>query len=291
LRLETWSAAERDHQVGRILLFEGFANAAVLGLKLIVGVSTGSMAVLGDAIHSLADVANNAVAWFVIRSSARPPDREHPYGHRKFETLAVFVLAALLTLLAFELALGAARREVAPVGHRGWALALMLCVVVINAVIALWEGSWARRLGSDILRADAHHTLSDVLTTIVVIVGWQLAARGHVWLDTACAYGVAALILYLAFGLFRRAIPILVDHIAVDPEIVSRVVAATPGVRAVRSVRSRWIGSSISIDLTISVDPALPTSQSHEICEAIERMVAGELSIHDVTVHVEPDSR
>ncbi|MFQ5418257.1 MAG: cation diffusion facilitator family transporter [Myxococcota bacterium] len=286
-----WSGTARDRQVGRVLLIEGAANVATLVLKLIVGLSTGSMAVLGDAIHSLADVANNFVAWFVTRMSTRPPDRDHPYGHRKFETLAVFVLATLLTLLAFELVLGVLRREATPVDHRGWAFGMMLCVLAINIAISSWEGWWAGRLDSDILRADTRHTVADVLTTVVVIAGWQLAARGHAWMDTVCALGVAALIAYLAFDLFRRAIPVLVDHVAVDPETVTRVVAATPGVRGVLGVRSRWIGPSISIDLTISVDPALRTSQSHEICEAIEAAVARDLSIHDVTVHVEPETR
>ena len=89
---------ERDRQVRRVIVIEGLANVAVLALKLVVGVSTGSLAVLGDALHSLSDVANNAVAWFVVRISSQPPDRDHPYGHRKFETLAVFVLIAASTV-------------------------------------------------------------------------------------------------------------------------------------------------------------------------------------------------
>ena len=114
-----------SQSVQRVILIEGLANVFVLVLKVIVGLTTGSLAVLGDAIHSLSDAANNVVAWFVIRLSNEPADREHPYGHRKFETLAVFGLAGLLTVLGFELILRALQRESSEVVSSDWGLALM----------------------------------------------------------------------------------------------------------------------------------------------------------------------
>lgn len=280
---------ERDRQVRRVIIIEGLANVAVLVLKLFVGVSTGSLAVLGDALHSLTDVANNAVAWFVVRISAQPPDRHHPYGHRKFETLAVFVLATLLTVLGIELALGALRREAQPTLGDPWALPLMSGVLVINVALASWEGAWARRLSSDILGADARHTFADVLTTIVVIVGWQVSSRGYPWLDTVCAIAVAAFVLSLAFGLFRRAIPVLVDRIAMDPEAIDDVARTVHGVRQVKTVRSRSTGSSTAIDMVVTVDSGISTSEAHAITDAIEEKLRTHLSIEDVTIHVEPD--
>jgi cation diffusion facilitator family transporter len=281
---------ERERQVRRVIVIEGLANVAVLALKLVVGVSTGSLAVFGDALHSLSDVANNAVAWFVVRISAQPPDRHHPYGHRKFETLAVFVLATLLTVLGIELALGALRREAQSTAGDPWALPLMLGVLLINVALASWEGAWARRLSSDILGADARHTFADVLTTIVVIVGWQLSARGYPWLDTVCAIAVAAFVLALAFGLFRRAIPILVDSIAVEPEAVSDVARAVDGVQRVTTVRSRSTGGSTAIDMVVTVDSGITTAEAHAITDAIEEALRTQLSVEDVTIHVEPES-
>jgi cation diffusion facilitator family transporter len=280
---------ERDRQVRRVIVIEGLANVAVLALKLVVGVSTGSFAVFGDALHSLSDVANNAVAWFVVRISSQPPDRDHPYGHRKFETLAVFVLATLLTVLGIELALGALRREAQPTVGDPWTLPLMLGVLAINVALASWEGAWARRLSSDILGADARHTFADVLTTIVVIVGWQLSVRGYPWLDTVCAIAVAAFVLALAFGLFRRAIPILVDGIAVEPEAVGDVARAVHGVRGVKTVRSRSTGGSTAIDMVVTVDSGITTAEAHAIADAIEEELRAQLSVEDVTIHVEPD--
>ena len=185
------------------------------------------MAVIADAVHSLTDVVNNVVAWVVIRASNEPADREHPYGHQKFEVLAVFVLATLLATVAIEVAIRALTRDVKQPLLSEWGLYLMIVVLFINIAIATWQRIWARRLESQILMADATHTFADVLTTIVVIVGWQLSVRGYPWLDTACALGVAAIILYLAFGLFRNVVPILVDEMAIEPE---RWTAAISGV-------------------------------------------------------------
>ena len=278
----------RDRQIQRIILVEGVANIVVLIGKLIVGVSTGSLAVLGDAIHSLTDVANNAVAWVVVRLSSQPADREHPYGHRKFETLAVFGLALLLAILALELALHAVRREQAEVGEDAWALGVMLGVLAVNITIALWQRYWANRLKSDILLADANHTFADVMTTVVVIGGWQMSARGHPWLDTACALGVSALVMYLAYGLFKRALPALVDQFSVEPEKILGVVKGVAGVREVSRIRSRWVGGSPAIDMVVSVDPALSTSEAHEIADTIERLLEKHFEARDISIHIEP---
>jgi cation diffusion facilitator family transporter len=276
--------------IQRVLILEGTANLVVLAAKAIVGWSTGSLAVLGDAIHSLTDVANNVVALVVMRLASAPPDREHPYGHRKFETLAVFGLATLLTVLAFELALHTLEQDARTVARHGWGLAVMAGVLGVNIGLAIWEGYQARRLNSDLLGADARHTLADVLTTVVVMVGWQCAALGYLWLDTVFALGVAGLVLLLAYSLFKRAIPVLVDRIAAEPEMVAEVVHAVPGVCTVQRIRSRWVGSSPVVDVVVTVNPTLSTIAAHAIADAIEKALWQKCAIDDVTVHIEPDA-
>jgi cation diffusion facilitator family transporter len=280
----------RDRNVQRIIVIEGSANCVVLGLKLWVGLTTGSLAILGDALHSLTDVLNNVVAWIVIRISAKPPDREHPYGHRKFEGLAVFLLATLLVVLAFELAVQGLRREpVVPAMHPS-ALILMFSVLGINIGLSAWQRYWARRLGSDILLADANHTFADVLTTIVVIAGWQLSARGFPWLDTACALAVSILVMYLAYGLFRRVAPVLVDRIAIAPEEVTATILSIPEVLEVRRVRTRWIGQARSADVVVAVRNSLSLEESHRIADKIEAALEADFGIEDLTIHVEPQT-
>ena len=279
---------QRDRQVLRIILIEGFANLVVLVVKLFVGTLTGSLAVLGDAIHSLTDVINNVVAWFVTRHSVKPADPQHPYGHRKFETIAVFALAALLAILAFELVVHAMTREVTEIATGGVELALMLGVLSTNIIVSTWQRAWAKRLKSDILLADANHTLSDVLITASVIAGWQLSAMGWVWVDRVSALAVAGLIFYLAYGLFKRTLPVLLDERAIEAEELHAAVVGVEGVRAVRRVRSRWIGPARAVDLVIEVDAQLPTAAAHRIADRLESLLAERFDVHDISVHVEP---
>ncbi|MCW9004719.1 MAG: cation diffusion facilitator family transporter [Gammaproteobacteria bacterium] len=281
----------RDRKIQRVILIEGSANLIVLIAKLFVGLSTSSLAILADAIHSLTDVANNIVAWIVIHLSSMPADREHPYGHRKFETLAVFGLAALLTALAFELAINAINKKPTEIITGDWELGIMIGVLCINISLANWQRIWARRLKSDILLADASHTFADVMTTIVVILGWQLSAMGYPLLDKLCALGVAGLIIYLAFHLFKRAIPILVDEFAIDPELLSQSVKEISGVHDIIRIRSRWMGNVRAVDMIITVDSTLSTEDAHLITENIESALEKRFNVLDTSIHVEPDKK
>jgi len=268
---------------------EGLANFAVLVAKATVGLSTGSAAILSDAVHSLADLFNNVMAWVAMRLAAAPPDRDHPYGHRKYEPLAVFALATLLSVMAIEVAMHGFQSGDREIVDAPWGLALMLAVLAVNVGVSLWEGRWARRLDSDLLRADVRHTTSDVAITLAVIVGWQGAARGYPWLDAVFAVGIGLFILSLAYGLFKRAIPSLVDAATTDPDELAQAVARIPGVRDTRRIRSAAAGGGTRIDVTVCVDPSLSTLDSHAIADEVERLLAEEFSAQDVTVHVEPD--
>jgi cation diffusion facilitator family transporter len=202
--------------------------------------------------------------------------------------MAVFFLATLLAVLSFELAIHAIKKEDAEIVNSTWGLGVMLAVLVINISLAAWQRMWARRLQSDILYADASHTFSDALTTIVVIVGWQLSALGYVWLDRVCALAVSVLIFYLAYSLFRRVLPILVDEVSVDPVTLTQSIKKVDGVLKVNRIRSRWIGSDKSVDLVISVDPDISTYESHNIANEIELLITEKFDVSDISIHVEP---
>lgn len=284
------SDKKRDALVLRLILLEGAANVFVLGLKSLVGFTTGSMAIIADAVHSLTDVVNNIVAWVVIRASNEPADREHPYGHQKFEVLAVFVLATLLATVAIEVAIRALTRDDKQPTLSSWGLKLMIAVLIINIAVATWQRMWANRLQSQILMADASHTFSDVLTTIVVIVGWQLSVHGYPWLDTACALGVSGVILYLALGLFRNVVPVLVDEMAIEPEELTAAIGKVHGVIEVPRVRSRWVGPDRAVDVIVTVAADLSTVESHAIADDVETLLETEFEVADISVHVEPAS-
>lgn len=283
-------STQADHLVRRVIVIEGSANLTVLTVKVIIALSTGSLAILADAIHSLTDLTNNIIAWFVMRFSSMPADREHPYGHRKFETLAVFILASILVVLAFELVINSIRKEQAEVSTSSIELVVMFCVLVINILLSIWQHRWAKRLDSDILRADATHTFADVLITGTVIGGWQLSAMGYGWADRLCAIGIALFVIYLAYSLFRRSVPVLLDQYAIEPRELRALVKKVHGVKNVYKIRSRWIGKTCAVDLTISVDPELPTKDAHVIADKIELVIEKHFATSDITIHVEPDT-
>tara|TARA_R110002072_G_scaffold6364_7_gene37597 strand:- start:7885 stop:8766 length:882 start_codon:yes stop_codon:yes gene_type:complete len=282
---------DRDKKVQRLIIIEGCANVLMLVVKLFVGLSTNSLAILADCIHSLTDVANNLVAWVVIRLSVMPADREHPYGHRKFETLAVFGLATLLAVMAIEIAKSAFTKETTEIISGTWELALMIGILFVNIALATWQRYWARLLKSEIMLADATHTFADVLTTVVVIVGWQLSSMGFLILDRLCALGVSGLVLYLAYCLYKSAFPVLVDEYAIEPGDIKNAVMAVHGVKEVGRIRSRWIGSDIAIDIVISVNAKLTTEESHRIADKVELLIEKQFNVGDALIHIEPFSK
>lgn len=274
--------------VKRVLFIEGCVNLTLAIAKLCAGLLGQSYAVIADAVHSLTDVANNIVAWMVIGVAEQAPDEEHPYGHRKFEQLAVFFLASLLTIVAFEIALRAFDRLGEPVQQSTLALAILIASIVINLALTLWESRWAKRLNSSLLEADASHTFSDVLTSVAVLVGWQLAYMGYFWLDTLMALCMSGIIFYLAFKLFQKAIPILVDQKQLDESAVSQAIAKIPQINQVHRVRSRSDGKNIAADIVIGLDGDTSTEKAHQVADAIEKLMAEEFAADDVMVHVEP---
>ena len=282
------SIGDVDRKVLKILILEGLSNVIVLIAKTTVGIYTGSSAILSDALHSLTDLFNNLFAFIALRVSSSPPDPNHPYGHRKFETLAVFVLATLLSVIAIEIIIRAFERIGNPILHSRWGLIVMFVVLVINIAISSWENYWAKRLNSDLLNADARHTFSDVLVTVGVIVGWQLAARGYPMLDFIFAVFVSGLVFYLAYQLFRKSIPILVDEAAVDQSKVAETIEQLDDVVKIERLRSRTIGQETFADIVVTVRANMSTEDSHKVADLIEEELLEKFGIDDVVVHVEP---
>jgi len=143
-------------------------------------------------------------------------------------------------------------------------------------------------LKSGIMIADAAHTFADVLTTVVVIIGWQLSSMGFLILDRLCALGVAGLVFYLAYELYKSAFPVLVDEYAIDPEDIKSAVMTVQGVKSAGRIRSRWIGSDIAIDIVISVNADLTTEESHDIADKVELLIEEQFNVGDAFIHVEP---
>ena len=282
---------EQAMNVKSVLIVEGLTDVLLIGIKLSVGIVTNSSAIISDALHSLTDLANNVIALIAIRIAEQPSDDRHHYGHRKFEHLAIFSIAVLLAVVAFELVLNAIRHYGEPVTQSAAGLLVLVIALGFNIALTSWEHYWAKRLDSDLIDADAKHTLSDVLTTIAVLVGWQFATLGFYWVDTLMAVLVAIVILALAVKLLLKAIPVLVDQSSYTPAIIAAEIEKVSFVDEVRLVRARDTRDGSYADVTISIDPITPTINAHDIAEEIELLLKGRFRINDVVVHIEPTGK
>jgi cation diffusion facilitator family transporter len=270
------------------LIIEGTVNLGMIICKLIVGSLTGSAAIIADALHSFTDLINNFVAFLAIRMTQKPADDDHQYGHQKFEQLAVFFLATLLCVVAIEVVISALSRSGEVVAQNKVGLIVLVMATIVNVLLSMWQQKWAIRLESELLRADASHTFSDALTSIVAIAGWQLAASGLFWVDTVFACIVAIFIGVLAYRLFSRAIPILSDSNNFNNTKVKQSIENLPQVILVRQLRVRSINNQHFADLTVALDSRLSLLESHKIADKIEILLNQKFDINDVTVHIEP---
>ncbi len=282
---------DRNAQVKRVLLGLLIANVAVVGAKIVIGLRTRSLGVLGDGVHSSVDAMNNVLALAVIWVAAREPDEDHPYGHEKFETLGALAIVAFLSITCFELVKGALTRlargteplEIGPIE-----LAILGATLVINAFVATYEATRGRQLNSQILLADAAHTRADVFITAGVLVGVVAARAGYWFVDPLVALIVAGIIVVLAYSIVARSVPVLVDQLAAPATDIQRVAEQVKGVTSAYAIRSRGGQERRFAELTIAVDGSSTVTTAHQVADAVESRLRGKLGFHEVVVHIEP---
>lgn len=278
-------------EVRQVLLVTLFLNLLVMGLKILVGFWTGSLSLLADALHSVTDSANNILGLVTNQLASPEPDREHPYGHQKYEAVGALGIAAFLGIACFEILKGAFERLLTgatPVELTATSLWIMLVVLGINIAVAVYERRVGVRLGSKLLIADAHHTMSDIWITIVVIAGLIGVWRGIGWLDLVMALPVAILVLHSGWIVLSANLPWLIDEMAIAPEAIHREVMGVPGVINCHSIASRGLlGRQVFIDMHLIVEPKDVVS-AHDITELVEQRLEQTFGPIRVTIHVEP---
>jgi cation diffusion facilitator family transporter len=284
--------AQRAAQVRRVLRLVLWLNVAVVLVKLTVWLLSDALSVLAEVGHSSLDAVNNVFALTLARVAARGPDEDHPYGHHKFETLGALALVGVLSVTVFELlrrAVSALVTGVHPTGTVGpWALGLMVLGLAAGIGITRYESRVGKRLGSDLLLADAAHTRADVLTTLAVLIGLVAIRLGHPIADPLATVVVAGLIGYTGWEIVQESVPVLVDTRAVPRERIEGVALDVNGVQSAYGIRSRGRPGEIFAELTIAVDATLDVARSHDIADRVEREVAEAIAAREVVVHVEP---
>jgi cation diffusion facilitator family transporter len=281
--------------VRRVLVGLLGANLAVVAAKLYIGIVSGSLAVLGDALHSSVDSLYNVLGLIVIRVAARAPDEDHPYGHGKFETLGALAIVVFLSITCFELVRNAVQKLLSG-GHAvtvtDLGLVVLLATLAVNVLVAWYENRRGHELSSELLIADAAHTRTDVFITIGVLIGVLFARGGTAWVDPVVAIAVAALIVRVAYQILRRTVPVLVDERAIPERAIRHTAQGVDGVKRAYDIRSRGgRGGGAGVryaEVTIAVDRDANVAAAHAIADKVEERLKQELELNTVTVHVEP---
>jgi len=278
--------------VRRVLLHVLLLNALVVVIKLVVGIRTASLTVLGAALESGLDALNNVIGMLLVSIAAREPDEDHPYGHDKFETLGALGIVGFLSISCFELMReGISVLAGGGAGTRASAADINIIVVTlaINAFVVWYERRRGRDIGSAFLLADAEHTRGDILVTVMALVSLFLGRHGGKRIDASLAIAVALIIAWSGWRILQRSIPILVDQRAVEATELRRIIADIPGISEVRGIRSRYSASGVLFaELTIAVPGGTPVDVAHALADRVEEAVGRKYGAAEITVHVEP---
>lgn len=281
---------QRDYgQIQRVLLITLLLNLLATAAKLGVGLWTGTLSLVADGLDNLFDGVSNIVGLVAIRVSRRPPDKDHPYGHRKYETLAALFIAAALFITAWELGSSAVNRllNAVPLELNRWSFIALIAGSAVQGATGLWELRMARRLSSELLLADARHTLASIAVSGTVLVGLGLVWLGFDWADPLVALIVAGVIVKIGVDIIRENTPALVDRAPLDETQIGDVVANVEGVESYHRIRSRGPLDDVAIDLHVRVDPNLSMQDANAIADEVRRRLLALPGVGDVTVHAE----
>jgi cation diffusion facilitator family transporter len=288
------TGAARYARISRVLGLVLVLNLAVALAKILFGYATGTVSILSDGFHSLTDGASNVVGLVGVRVARKPPDDDHPYGHRKFETLAAAAIFVFLLLTVAEVVRAAVGRFLGgpePVVTAA-SFAVMLGTLAVNLGVVTYESRMGRRLGSEVLLADARHTRSDVLTSTTVIVALVGVSLGYSWLDPLAALVVAVFIGRTGYQIARDVSQILADRTVVPEEEVRAVVMGVPGLLGCHEIRSRGSSDHAFLDLHIWLDAATRLDDAHALSHVVkDRIMSRFPQIADAIIHIEPPPR
>lgn len=288
----TMDQEKRFRDIRRILLIILVLNWGVALAKILYGCVTNFTSMMADGFHSLADGASNIIGLIGITLARRPPDKGHPYGHKKYETFFALAIAGMLFFVCFNLFSEGLKRlhsHAAP-QINAISMTVMLITMSINIFVMIYEYRAGKRLNSDILVSDSLHTGSDIFTSASVIIAMIAIKLGYPVLDPIVTIMIAFFIAYAAFSIARNSSRILCDEIVIpDDNRIRDVVMAVKGVMACHKIRTCGRHDDIYVDLHVQVSPDMHVDRAHDISYRIEGAIKSHISgVTDVVVHIEP---
>lgn len=282
----------RYQTIKQILIVILLLNWGVAFAKIIYGLCIHSAGITADGFHSLSDGASNIIGIIGITLASQPKDKDHPYGHKKYETFFSLAIAALLFLVSFELIETSFRRFSNPVIPRIDLISfiVMLATLGVNLFVMRYEFKQGTSLQSDILVSDSLHTKADVFVSLSVIISLIVIKLGFPIFDPIVAIAIGILIAYSGITIARRSSGVLCDKaVIIDEHCVISIVKGIKGVKDCHKVRTRGRIDDIHIDLHVQVNPHMHVDDAHKICYQIEDAIKkGVPGVTDVIVHIEP---
>ncbi|MEI6222147.1 MAG: cation diffusion facilitator family transporter [bacterium] len=282
---------DNTKQVKTILWQILILNWLVAAAKITVGLLFNVISLTADGFHSVLDGNSNIVGLIALSISGKPADKNHPYGHKKFETFASTVIGIMILIAAFTIAKSTYERittsslpETTP-----FTFITIISTLLINLGVTTYESKRGKELGSDILIADAKHTQSDVFASSVVLVSLIGIGFGLNWIDLVGSAVIIILIAKAGFGIIKDGVMILSDAVQMDPDLILKTTMEISEVRFCHKIRSRGSAEEILVDLHIGVDPEITIRQAHKITHTvIDKLKTTYPKIKDVIVHTEP---
>lgn len=281
----------RLNKVRKVLLYTLLLNVAVAAAKIIYGHAIGSISMLSDGIHSSADGTSNIIGLLGIWIASQPPDESHPYGHRKFETLATIGIAILIFGAGTEILRKSWDRLQHPssIEVTYVSFAVMAITLMVNIGVMLYEAKKGRELKSDFLIADSMHTKTDIFISISVVISLVAARIGYPVIDVIAALVITAFIVRMGYTILKSAASVLTDESRLNPEEIKKVANTVQGVEECHEIRTRGNQDNICIDLHCLVDPEISIREGHHVAHAVEAEIRKKFpSVVDVVVHIEP---
>jgi len=277
----------------KVALGSIFASGGLTVAKGIVGVMTGSLAILSEAAHSLIDFGATLMTYFAVRISGKPADEEHHYGHGKVESVAALAETALLFVLSGVVIWEATHRLIGGQAHAVEATVAAFAVIAVSVVVDFFRARLLYRVASETaseaLEADALHFGSDMWSSLAVLVGLGGVVLGFQWADTAAALVVALFVCLAGWRLGRRTIETLTDTApAGSADTIRRIAARVPGVVAIEGVRVRPVGDKLFVEVVAAVSRALPLDRVETLKVRVSEAIRAQMPRAEVGVATAP---
>ena len=288
---EDISIKDYSSRVRKVLVYTLILNTLVAFAKVFYGYMTNSIAMTSDGFHSLFDGVSNVIGLIGVWIAAHPPDRDHPYGHRKYETLFTIIIAVMLFTTCFQILkkvyASFFENHITVVTETSFAI--MVFTMAVNIFVMAYESKKGKQLGSDFLVSDAKHTKSDIFVSLSVIVSLVFTKLGYYFVDTITGIIIVVLIGRIGYQIVKKASDVLVDTLRLDTSAIEIIVKRIDGVKGCHDIRNRGAEHSIYLDLHVLVDRAMSIERAHGIADRIEEEIKKEFpSVVDVVVHTEP---